>query len=63
MLRPICYISMIVLSFMYQIIIQFANEVLKQLTRGMGPHKVKVEVRLANIKPLHANWIIQAYHY
>ena len=40
----------------------YSNEVLKQLTRGVKPHEAKADVRLTNI-PLHANWVIQAYHY
>ena len=40
-----------------------ANEVLKQLTRGVEPCDVNVDVRLKNIKPLHANWPIQTYPY
>ena len=36
---------------------------MKQLTRIVEPCDVNVYVRLKNIKPLHANWPIQAYHY
>ena len=29
----------------------------------MEPHDVKANVRLTNITSLHANWVIQTYHY
>ena len=38
-------------------------DVWQTLTRYVEPHNVKVDVKLKNIKPLHANWIIEAYHY
>ena len=41
----------------------YANEVLKQLARGVEPQYVKVNIRLTNTKPAQPNQIIQAYHY
>ena len=41
----------------------YAEQVLEQLGKGVTPHDVKVDVRLTNIKPLHAKWIIQTYHH
>ena len=40
----------------------YANEVLKQLARGVEPQYVKVNIRLTNTKPAQPNQIIQTYH-
>ena len=40
-----------------------AEKVLQQLNRGVAAHDVKVDVRFSNMKPLHANWVIEMYHH
>lgn len=32
------------------------------MNRGVGPHDVKVDVRLSIMKSLHARWIIEMYN-
>ena len=34
----------------------YANQVSKQLERGVEPFNLKVDVTLTNLKPLHAEW-------
>ena len=41
----------------------YAKKVLQQLNRGVAAHDVKVDVKLSIMKPLHAKWIIEMYHY
>ena len=36
----------------------YADKVLKQLSQGVTPHDVKVDVKLSIVKPLHAEWVV-----
>ena len=39
----------------------YADKVSKQLSRGVAPHDVKVDVKLSIVKPLHAEWVVEYY--
>ena len=41
----------------------FADEVTKKLVKGIKPADVKVLLALSELKPLHTEWIIDAYKY
>ena len=40
----------------------YRDEVTRQLTAGVNPHDVKVDVRISILKPLHAKWILEVYN-
>ena len=41
----------------------YSNQLQEQLSCAISPDKVSVDVRLNVLKPVHAEWIIQSYHY
>ena len=41
----------------------YAERVSKQLMNGKAPGDVKVSLRLSDLKPLHAKWIVEMYGY
>ena len=41
----------------------FSKQVYDQLALGTEPSKVKVSAKLSDIKPLHAQWIVDLYNY
>ena len=41
----------------------YAERVSKQLTNGKAPAYVKVSLKLSDLKPLHAKWIVEMYNY
>lgn len=41
----------------------YAEQVAKQISRGVSPHDVKVDIRLFALKPLHAKWIVDYYNH
>ena len=41
----------------------YADRVSKQLSNGVAPGDVKVSLKLSDLKPLHARWIVETYSY
>ena len=41
----------------------YAERVSKQLMNGKAPGDVKVSLKLSDLKPLHAKWIVEMYGY
>ena len=41
----------------------YAKRVSRQLTNGKLPGDVKVSLKLSNLKPLHAKWVVEMYEY
>ena len=41
----------------------YADQVTRQLQRGINPSDVKILLKLMDIKVLHAQWIVDTYHY
>lgn len=41
----------------------FSQQVSEQLALGIEPSKIKVSSKLSDIKPLHAQWIVDLYHH
>ena len=41
----------------------YADRVSSQLSRGIAPGDVKVSLKLSDLKPLHAKWIVETYEY
>ena len=39
----------------------YSNEIRQQLEQKIEPHKIKVDVRIARLKPLHAAWVTKFY--
>ena len=39
----------------------YADKVSKQMSQGVTPHDVKVDVKLSIVKPLHAEWVVEYY--
>ena len=39
----------------------YAERVSRQLTNGKLPGDVKVSLKLSNLKPLHAKWVVEMY--
>ena len=39
----------------------FSNEVTAQIVNGVDPPNIKVSMKLSDLKPLHARWIIELY--
>ena len=41
----------------------YADRVSKQLSNGVAPGDVKVSLKLSDLKPLHARWIVEIYNH
>ena len=41
----------------------YADRVTEQLRRGVAPGDVKVSMKLSDLKPLHARWIVEMFDY
>ena len=41
----------------------YADRVSKQLSNGVAPGDVKVSLKLSDLKPLHARWIVETYNH
>ena len=41
----------------------FSNQVAIQLKHGIDPADVKISLKLSDLKPLHASWIVELYHH
>ena len=41
----------------------YADRVSEQLKRGVAPGDVKVSMKLSDLKPLHARWIVEMFDY
>ena len=41
----------------------YAERVSRQLTNGKSPGDVKVSLKLSDLKPLHAKWVVEMYEY
>ena len=41
----------------------YADRVGEQLRRGVAPSDVKVSMKLSDLKPLHAHWIVEIFDY
>ena len=41
----------------------YVDRVSEQLRRGVAPGDVKVSMKLSNLKPLHARWIVEMFDY
>ena len=41
----------------------YADRVSKQLSNGVIPGDVKVSLKLSDLKPLHARWIVEIYNH
>ena len=41
----------------------YADRVSKQLQNGVAPGDVKVSLKLSDLKPLHAQWIVETYNH
>ena len=41
----------------------YADRVSKQLSNGVIPDDVKVSLKLSDLKPLHARWIVETYNH
>ena len=41
----------------------YADQVTRQLQRGINPSDVKISLKLTDIKVLHTQWIVDTYHY
>ena len=41
----------------------YAERVSRQLTNGKLPGDVKVSLKLSNLKPLHAKWVVEMNEY
>ena len=41
----------------------YADRVSKQLSNGVSPGDVKVSLKLSDLKPLHARWIVETYNH
>ena len=39
----------------------YSGEVMKQISAGIAPRDVKVNLKLSKIKPLHAEWLVKVY--
>ena len=41
----------------------YADRVSEQLRRGVAPGDLKVSMKLSDLKPLHARWIVEMFDY
>ena len=41
----------------------FANHVSSQLQNGTDPANIKISSKISELKPLHASWVVDLYHY
>ena len=41
----------------------FSKQVADQLEKGVQPTEIKITKKLTDIKPLHAQWVIDLYHH